>query len=607
MESLERKCLLWIIRNLEQFPVALLSQTVPTRIKLKLLLALPVVDICKLEKTPFVRDVDMEIIWRRCLEFSGESRIHSRLQHEWSAKQVYFNKLCSIAVNVDLQLKGHRSMEAQNLCKSFLFLPVDRMQPHWVHDVIHASSRYDAIEFTNVSLMQHLTIHCGYYPRLLVFTNALKLLPQEFGLEIFLSQVEHVIFNPNPFKYDVFPAFCAYVIEELCNNSSSHLHYIEFFNCETVTWKCILPVLSIKCSAADKVLVLKGIAIVSDEEIDHEDVESVADIVASVILAQKQLEEFFISNWFFPRSGKNTAKLLSAIKLLLNQPCLKSLGIENCALTREYFHSIIHSFLLSNAFATQRLYICNVRILGEQPMQTSFYAPTHDFSRKTLHLQSIDLHFLLPVLVQYDKLNFQSLALIFPREQSESVISDILTHSSIASTVINLSGVNFTLLANPSACIKSVLLCTDLLELYLDSCFLSEGNLLNLLALIIPQAHSLRVLSVRENHIGLASNLDIRLFFAGICKLSQLHLFELDLSSNLITFLHLKIFRDTLVDTGRDCCLKRLSVYEVVADIEMNDEILHVALSDLLEELSIQHKYSVVSNNWHCVDHIANM
>ena len=609
MESLQHISVMWLVHNLEQLPVALLSRNLPTRLKIKLLLNLPVVDICKLERTTFASDIHMDVIWKRCLQVCGELKsIPSKLRKSWTPKETYFNKLCSVAVNFDLQLEGHRSDEARNICKRFLFLAADRSQSLSVPHMGSTPSRYGAIKLTNTSLMQCITTECGYFPKVLIFTHALKLLPQGVVLEAFVSQVEHVIFNPNPFKYNVFPSFCAYIIEKLFNKSLSLLHYIEFINCEVMTWNCILHLLSINdTSTSDDVLVLKGIAIVHDEQVDHQDVETVADIVASVLNFQDKLEVFYISNWHFSTYGRRTAKLLSAIGRLFNQPDLKALNITNTALNQGYVQSIVLSFLFCNTSANQCLCLSNIDILEDHTIQASFYPPNHDFSTKTLCLNCVDLHILQPFLLQYSQLRFQSLSLTSPKELSESVISDVLNHYCIESKEVNLSGVNFSLLANPGACIASVFCSTVLLELCLDFCSLIEGNVLSHVASNLPQALSLYLLSVRCNHLGHASDHDIKLFFASICKLPQLQHLDLDMSSNLLKFSHLKFFRDALVDAGREYCLKKLTVMEIVAETEVKDEVLHNALFDILEDLSVEHEYSVISNNCLSADHIANM
>ena len=613
MDSLQKKSLVWLVQNLEQFPVTLLSQKLPTRLKLKLLLHSPVVDICKLERTTFVSDIDMETTWKRCLEFCGDSKCtHSKFIRTWTAKELYFNKLCSVAVNCDLQLKGHRSVEARNLCKDLLLSAVDRILTVSMPHMCSVPNRYDAVEFaTNASLMQYITTECGYYPRLLIFTSALNLVPHESELNTFVSQVEHVIFDPDPFKLAIFPSFCAYIIEQLFCRSLSHLCNIEFFNCEVNTWKCISRLLSAYgTSAAGEVLVLKRIAIVHDEEVDSHDVETVADIVASVLMAQNRLEEIFISNWNFSSSGRRTAKLLSIIQCLFDQPGLNTLSIVNAALTQKYAHSLIQSFLSCNSLAAQSLCLSDIHILEDCTVQLPFeFNPlTHDLSMKSLRLHCVDFNIFLPFLLHYSKLNFLSLALTYPKEQSQSIVSDVLNYCSLGSKFINLSGVYFPRLANVATCITSILSSTVLLELYLDSCFLTERNTLTLLTSNLYQAHSLCLLSACRNNLGHASVQDIKLFFSGICKLPQLHHFELNISSNFLTCSHLKIFRDTLIDTGKDCCLKKLTANEIIVEREVNDEVvLHSALSSILEDLSIEHNYSVISNNWLSADHIANM
>ena len=61
--SLEKQCLVYIITNLDNIPPEYLA-LLPTRLRCQLLVNLPAVDICRLEKTEVVRGIDMcDDVW----------------------------------------------------------------------------------------------------------------------------------------------------------------------------------------------------------------------------------------------------------------------------------------------------------------------------------------------------------------------------------------------------------------------------------------------------------------------------------------------------------------------------------------------------------------
>ena len=61
--TLEDCCFSYILFNLELFPVDYLA-LLPTRMREKLLLQLPVADICRLEETAVVEGVDINVVWK---------------------------------------------------------------------------------------------------------------------------------------------------------------------------------------------------------------------------------------------------------------------------------------------------------------------------------------------------------------------------------------------------------------------------------------------------------------------------------------------------------------------------------------------------------------
>ena len=67
LPSLQNLCLLQLVRRLEDYPPELLA-LLPTRLRHRLLLHLPVVDVCQLEQTCFIEGLNVETVWCNLLK-----------------------------------------------------------------------------------------------------------------------------------------------------------------------------------------------------------------------------------------------------------------------------------------------------------------------------------------------------------------------------------------------------------------------------------------------------------------------------------------------------------------------------------------------------------
>ncbi len=64
---LKHQTTLFVIGNLEKFPQSSLS-LLPISVRMDILLAIPIIDVQKLTTTPFMKDIDLNVIWKRLYE-----------------------------------------------------------------------------------------------------------------------------------------------------------------------------------------------------------------------------------------------------------------------------------------------------------------------------------------------------------------------------------------------------------------------------------------------------------------------------------------------------------------------------------------------------------
>ena len=78
-ERLEETCFMYILKTLEDFEVNALS-LLPAKIRCRMIEKMPLVDICRLEKTDFVSGLDLTSLWKQIYEerIKSESRFNDR-------------------------------------------------------------------------------------------------------------------------------------------------------------------------------------------------------------------------------------------------------------------------------------------------------------------------------------------------------------------------------------------------------------------------------------------------------------------------------------------------------------------------------------------------
>lgn len=189
---LQTQLLLYLMAHLEDYPASYL-RLLPTRLRQTLLLNLPVADICQLERTKFVKGIDMESLWSTITEQRLPKELKTlklsplaKLAH--STKQFYMEVLALVILNsIVVSSEGHRSH--YHLALDLMFsvkgcLRINhwrkflRDNPHWAlhfrpglhitaDDTILPSQRYITYYSRGVSdadLIYLLINRCDYYP-----------------------------------------------------------------------------------------------------------------------------------------------------------------------------------------------------------------------------------------------------------------------------------------------------------------------------------------------------------------------------------------------------------------------------------------------------------
>ena len=96
-ERLEETCFMYVLKTLEEFDVNGKLSLLPAKIRSRMLVKMPLVDICRLEKTNFVSGLDMTLIWKQIYEErnASDSSFHGRVsQNNW--KQSLLTRISNI-------------------------------------------------------------------------------------------------------------------------------------------------------------------------------------------------------------------------------------------------------------------------------------------------------------------------------------------------------------------------------------------------------------------------------------------------------------------------------------------------------------------------------
>lgn len=102
--SLEHYCFLYVICRLDEFPTSYLA-LLPSRLRQKLLLSLPVLDVCRLEEDPgFSESVDFNAVWRELFHSRQGSFMEledtlSSVSDEVQWKEEYFRLIVGLALH----------------------------------------------------------------------------------------------------------------------------------------------------------------------------------------------------------------------------------------------------------------------------------------------------------------------------------------------------------------------------------------------------------------------------------------------------------------------------------------------------------------------------
>ena len=100
-ERLEETCFTYVLKALEEFDVSRLS-LLPAKIRSCMLAKMPLVDICRLEKTDFVSGLDMTLIWKQICDernTSGTSFSQGRLADQNNWKRSLLTRISNILLN----------------------------------------------------------------------------------------------------------------------------------------------------------------------------------------------------------------------------------------------------------------------------------------------------------------------------------------------------------------------------------------------------------------------------------------------------------------------------------------------------------------------------
>lgn len=183
---LEEQCLYFIIANLEHFHVWSLS-LVPTVLRRRLLLNLPLVDLCRFERLPIIsNDINMEAVWEQLIKKRGLSSslyFQKMPTHRDSFLNAVARALLLDVPPEDQLLKDLGNLQPRNcmtvkriLLVSFLFsvecreqTPLSSFVAVNNHSSMYLPRRYSLYRtrFTLLDGIVQFNKHCCWFPRVL--------------------------------------------------------------------------------------------------------------------------------------------------------------------------------------------------------------------------------------------------------------------------------------------------------------------------------------------------------------------------------------------------------------------------------------------------------
>ena len=590
--SLQDQCFVQLISNLESFTCESLA-LLPVRLRHKLLVNLPAVDICKLESTPVAEGINMSSnVWEAvCTQRCSASLIQTvkKIQSPSSSrscdwKEIFFLS-CTISIlNNSTDLKTSTSESRRYAEKCLFSIPNCLGVKKWCgfkHPFIQPGKdgsciprRYSWITTENqcradIQLVQILMDECAFFPRCLyvdcdLFCNAelwhrrsSALMPL---LQRFLSCVESIeIFSED----DEDPLIATFFFDTILSEVNTVLHSVSLSG----NGQFIATTLQ-ECrsyfAVEDGVHSVQNALKHSIRNIPYGHLHflsiDVLDVLDGISHLQAVLEhQVFLKEFRLicenPYSGVALEEmLLAAAAFLFIRPHFHKLQLEVMRISLLVAKAIVDAFLSAASSSEQVLVLENMSISEISwdtitPYVPSFYLKMAEngYEHKKLVLTDLegeDVENLFSWVTSYPNLSLQHLHVPQHLEQDACFVQLISKNVNMKIKELCVHHQTIPNLPTMPQDFKDLFSNLRLSRLKLEDCNIGPGGHLPALTQGLRKqcsTQSIQTLSLSSNSLGKCLDWELQEFFDVIFSLPEVENVQLSLKNNRLTSRHLEL------------------------------------------------------------------
>ena len=597
--QLQTQVLLHLMAHLEEYPVSYLWR-LPSRFRRMVLLNLPVADICRLERTRFVKWIDMESLWSTITEqrFPKDLKIlkvSPLAKFARSTKEFYMEVLALVILNcIVVSSEGHRShyhlaldlmFSVKNCLGIHHWRKFLRDNPHWAFyfrpalyitpdDTVLPSQRYLEYYSRGVSdsdLVHLLINRCGYCPiQVNVFSSQFirSAFWNERQYSTVLAKVREFMQKARLFWFGAkddsnsieSTAAMFFVVREMLAMKSPTLRYVflQAPNARSLEahTSCIAPLFS-----QDRLLSattnqrpytqLKGLSLVVSESCHCPAL--VLEKAASIIQTQTSLEEVVLSGLDLNLQSSNLRMMIGALAKHLTRHTFSVLYLSNMSIPFSMIQLLTSAFFSANPTRKQSLLYNQVKIEDtDRPLcgmlsdSCDFVMPNASLAFKRFKishtkLSSPVLHWLFHPEHQY-KLHVLDIHAI--DVDGANLLTIIAKHPYLIVENLYLSSLELPRTSSSGEDFRYLLLKENLKVLSICDCKLGPTGLLQDLTYALMNQHpmstcpSFELLALLNNDIGSQAHMVVQLFFGALFALPHLPRLSVDLRGNKFQSYH---------------------------------------------------------------------
>ena len=602
--SLQDQCFVQLISNLESFTCESLA-LLPLRLRHKLLVNLPAVDICKLESTPVPKGLNMSSnVWEAvCTQRCSASLIQtvkkiespsSSRSCDW--KEIFFLSCTTSILNNSTDLTTHplgSRMYAEKCLLTLFSIPNCLGVKKWCgfkHPFIQVAKddscipcRYSWITTENhcradIQLLQILMDECAFFPRCLYikcdyfccadlwYRRSIAIMPL---LQKFLSRVEAIEIisedDEDPlvatFFFDTILSEVNTVLHSVSLSGNSHFIATTLQECRSyfAVEDGVHSVQNVLKHTIQNIpygnLQFLSIHVTYDYELN-----GISDLIAllehQVLLKEFKLDCCASDN--NPDGGVAFDKMLMAAAHLFDQPHFYKLQLEVMGISLLVAKAIIDAFLSAASSSEQVLVLDNMAIDDDSSDRITPYVPTlslkmaeNGYEHKKLVLANIgnladdeNIDNLFHWVTSYPNLSLQHL--LVPQYLEPGTCFVQLISKNVNMKIKELCVHHQTIPHLPTLPQDFEKLFSNLClsKLELEDCNIGPGGHLPALTQGLCKqcsTQSIKTLSLSSNSLGKCLDWELQEFFDVIFSLPEVKNVQLSLKNNRLTCQHLEL------------------------------------------------------------------